>query len=203
MSAHPRPEDESHTPPPTAEAPQRDPHRPDPHRTPAAPGHTLADALLAGGAHPDPTRVRTLPAGDLFDLVSVDLPIGLDALDLMLRAGQPLGPVLADTRHLVRRAGFLLAPGTLARARGLAWWCRGHGVRTCAPGAVVALPPPVTDPADRVQWLVAPDAAPGGETDPAALLGALRRALRHAAAQHLAPVSLLSAPPAAPRRPIG
>ncbi|MGH3416181.1 MAG: hypothetical protein ACRDSS_06930, partial [Actinocrinis sp.] len=89
----------------------------------------------------------------------------------------PLGPVAADARTQVRRVGFLLAPGTLARLHGFAWWCREHGVRTASHGAVVVLPPLVADARARMQWLVSPDGAAGAATDPALLLGALRRAL--------------------------
>jgi hypothetical protein len=140
-----------------------------------APAATAAAALRASYA--DPCRVQAVPAGPLFDAVSVAMDLGLEALDLLLRSGAPLGPVAADGRAQVRRVGFLLAPGTLARAGGFAWWCRAHGLRTASYGDVVALPPLVGDVRARLQWLVPPDGPAGAATDPALLLGALRRAL--------------------------
>jgi hypothetical protein len=143
---------------------------------PPAPAANASAALRAG--YSDPARVAAVPAGPLFDAVSVGMDLGLDALDLLLRAGAPLGPVAADGRAQVRRVGFLLAPGTLARLRGFAWWCRSHGLRTASHGDVVALPPLVGGGAARLLWLVPPPAGGAGAvTDPALLLGALRRAL--------------------------
>jgi len=136
---------------------------------------TASAALRASYA--DPARVQTVPAGPLFDVVSVAMEPGLEALDLLLRSGAPIGPVAADGRAQVRRVGFLLAPGTLAAARGFAWWCRAHGMRTVSHGDVVALPPLLVDARARLQWLVPPEAGPAVATDPALLLAALRRAL--------------------------
>jgi len=78
--------------------------------------------------------VQAVLAGPLFDVVSVAMDPGLEALDLLLRAGAPLGPVAADGRAQVRRVGFLLPAGTLEHARGFAWWCREHGMRTVSHG---------------------------------------------------------------------
>jgi hypothetical protein len=141
---------------------------------PERPPDPLATALRAG--YRDPARIQPLPAGADFDLVSVGMPIGLDALDLMLRAGGPVGPVAADARARVERVGFLLPPGTLRAERGFAWWCRGHGIRTASHGDVVALPPLVGEDG-RMLWLVPPGAPDTGRTDPGLLLSALRRAL--------------------------
>jgi hypothetical protein len=140
-----------------------------------APVATAATALRASYA--DPTRVQIVSAGPLFDVVSVAMEPGLEALDLLLRSGAPIGPVAADGRAQVRRVGFLLAPGTLAAARGFAWWCRAHGMRTVSHGDVVALPPLLMDARARLQWLVPPETGPAAATDPALLLAALRRAL--------------------------
>src|SRR5579859_6763702 len=93
-----------------------------PSAIPTAPVATAAAALRASYA--DPARVQAVPAGPLFDVVSVAMDLGLDALDLLLRCGTPLGPVAADGRAQVRRVGFLLPPDTLARTRGFVWWCR-------------------------------------------------------------------------------
>jgi len=141
---------------------------------PKNPPDPLATALCAG--YPDPARVHPMPAGPAFDLVSVTMRIGLDALDLMLRAGGPVGPVAADARIRVDRVGFLLPPGTLRAERGFAWWCRGHGMRTASDGDVVALPP-LTGEDARMLWLVSPSAPDTGRTDCGLLLSALRRAL--------------------------
>jgi hypothetical protein len=137
-------------------------------------GDPLAYALCAG--YLDPARVQPVPAGRAFDLVSVQMPIGLDALDLMLRSGFPVGPVAADARTRVNRVGFLLVPGTLRTEPGFAWWCRRHGLRTASDGDVVALPPLIGE-STRMVWLVAPGAAGTGRTEPGLLLSALRRAL--------------------------
>lgn len=142
---------------------------------PTAPAATAAAALRA--SYTDPSRVTAVAAGPLFDVVSVAMDLGLEALDLLLRAGAPLGPVAADGRAQVCRVGFLLPAGTLARLRGFAWWCRSHGLRLASHGDVVALPPLIGDARARVQWLVPPEGGPGAATDPALLLGALRRAL--------------------------
>lgn len=137
------------------------------------PARAVSAALRASYA--DPARAQAVPAGPLFDVVSVGMDVGLKTLDLMLRSGVPLGPVAADGRTQVRRVGFLLPPGTLARLAGFAWWCRSHGMRTATHGDVVALPPLIGDAQARLQWLVPPDSVPG--TDPALLLNCLRRAL--------------------------
>ncbi len=142
---------------------------------PLAPVATAAAALRASYA--DPSRVAAVPCGPLFDVVSVAMDLGLEALDLLLRSGAPLGPVAADGRAQVRRVGFLLPAGTFARLHGFSWWCRAHGLRLASHGDVVALPPLVGDARARLQWLVPPEGAPGAATDPALLLGALRRAL--------------------------
>jgi len=134
-----------------------------------------ADAALRA-AYTDPARVQAVPAGALFDAVTVAMDLGLETLDLLLRAGAPLGPVAADARTQVRRVAFLLPPGTLARMRGFAWWCAAHGMRTASHGAILALPPLVADTRARLQWLVPPGAGPAAATDPALLLAALRRA---------------------------
>lgn len=134
----------------------------------------LAYALCA--SYQDPARIQPVPAGDVFDLVSVRMGIGLDALDLMLRAGGPVGPVAADARARVERIGFLLPPGTLRAERGFTWWCRRHGLRTASHGDVVALPPLIGE-STRMVWLVAPGTPGTGRTDAGLLLSALRRAL--------------------------
>ena len=145
---------------------------------PERPVDPLAHALRA--SYLDPARVQPVPAGPAFDLISVQMAIGLDALDLMLRAGGPVGPVAADARARVDRIGFLLPPGTLRAERGFTWWCRRHEMRTASHGDVVALPPLIGE-STRMVWLVPPGSPDTGRTDPGLLLSALRRALN---AQH-------------------
>jgi hypothetical protein len=145
-------------------------------REPAAAEPRPVRAALRA-SYADPARVQAVPAGPLFDVVSVGMDVGLETLDLLLRSGAPLGPVAADGRSQVRRVGFLLPPGSLARLAGFAWWCRSHGMRTASHGDVVALPPLIADAQARLQWLVPPDTVTG--TDPALLLSCLRRALGH------------------------
>ena len=134
----------------------------------------LAYELCA--SYQDPARVQPVPAGLTFDLISVCMAIGLDALDLMLRSGDPVGPVAADARVRVDRVGFLLPPGTLDAEPGFAWWCHRHGLRTASHGDVVALPPLIGE-STRMVWLVPPGAPDTGRTDPGLLLSALRKAL--------------------------
>jgi hypothetical protein len=141
---------------------------------PERPVDPLGYALCA--SYLDPARVQPVPAGPAFDLISVQMAIGLDALDLMLRAGGPVGPVAADARTRVDRVGFLLPPGTLRAERGFTWWCRRHGMRTASHGDVVALPPLIGE-STRMVWLVPPGGPDTGGTDPGLLLSALRRAL--------------------------
>jgi hypothetical protein len=147
------------------------PHHP---RTPPPPAATAASALRA--VYSDPARAQAVPAGYLFDAVTVAMDLGLDTLEQLVQRGAPLGPVAADARNQVHRIGYLLPPGTLARAPGFAWWCRRHGLRTATHGDILTLPPLLADLRCHLQWLVPPDAGPGTATEPALLLGALRRA---------------------------
>ncbi len=144
------------------------------------PGPRCADPLgyALCASYRDPARVQPVSAGTTFDLVSVQMETGLDALDLMLRSGRPVGPVAADARVRVNRVGFLLPPATLQTEPGFAWWCRRHGLRLASDGDVVALPPLVGE-STRMLWLVAPGAAETGRTEPGLLLSALRQALRY------------------------
>jgi hypothetical protein len=129
-------------------------------------------------SYDDPARVQTLAAGPLFDVLSVEMMVGLETAQLLITDRQPLGPVAVDSRLQVRRVGFLLPPDTFRRARGFAWWCRSHAMRTVSHGDVVALPPLIGTASARFQWLVAPGAHGVEGTDPAALLMSLRQVLR-------------------------
>ena len=129
-------------------------------------------------SYADPARVQTLAAGPLFDVLSVEMAVGLETAQLLITDRQSLGPVAVDSRLQVRRVGFLLPPDTFRRASGFAWWCRNHAMRTVSHGDVVALPPLIGSASARFQWLVAPGARGVAGTDPAALLVSLRQVLR-------------------------
>jgi len=129
-------------------------------------------------SYADPARVQTLAAGPLFDVLSVEMMVGLETAQLLITDRQSLGPVAVDSRLQVRRVGFLLPPDTFRRASGFAWWCRSHAMRTVSHGDVVALPPLIGTASARFQWLVAPGVHGIAGTDPAALLVTLRQVLR-------------------------
>jgi hypothetical protein len=143
---------------------------------PAGWADPAASAFRASYA--DPARVQTLAAGPLFDVLSVEMAVGLETAQLLLTGRQPLGPVALDNRLQVRRVGFLLPPDTFRRASGFAWWCRSHAMRTVSHGDVVALPPLIGTGSARFQWLIAPGARGVAGTDPAVLLTGLRQVLR-------------------------
>lgn len=145
---------------------------------PAGWADPAASAFRASYA--DPARVQTLAAGPLFDVLSVEMTVGLETAQLLITDRQPLGPVALDNRLQVRRVGFLLPPDTFRRASGFAWWCRSHAMRTVSHGDVVALPPLIGAGSARFQWLVAPGAHGVIGTDPAVLLAGLRQVLRAA-----------------------
>ena len=143
---------------------------------PAGWADPAASAFRASYA--DPARVQTLAAGPLFDVLSVEMTVGLETAQLLITDRRPLGPVALDNRLQVRRVGFLLPPDTFRRAAGFAWWCRNHAMRTVSHGDVVALPPLIGSGSARFQWLVAPGASGVAGTDPAVLLTGLRQVLR-------------------------
>lgn len=143
---------------------------------PGWPADPATSAFRASYA--DPARVQTLAAGPLFDVLSVEMMVGLETAQLLITDRQPLGPVAVDSRLQVRRVGFLLPPDTFRRASGFAWWCRSHAMRTVSHGDVVALPPLIGTASARFQWLVAPGVHGVAGTDPAALLVSLRQVLR-------------------------
>jgi hypothetical protein len=143
---------------------------------PAGWADPAASAFRASYA--DPARVQTLAAGPLFDVLSVEMTVGLETAQLLITDRRPLGPVALDNRTQVRRVGFLLPPDTFRRAGGFAWWCRNHAMRTVSHGDVVALPPLIGTGSARFQWLVAPGAHGVVGTDPAVLLTGLRQVLR-------------------------
>ncbi|MFE2044762.1 bifunctional DNA primase/polymerase [Streptomyces sp. NPDC059477] len=81
----------------------------------------------------DPRTPYALATGRCFDVVTVDQRLGIEAFDLLLRRGLPLGPAVLD--RTARRGGFLSAP---ARGAGLHSMCR--------PGAGADAPAPLSEP---------------------------------------------------------
>jgi hypothetical protein len=104
----------------------------------------------------DPRVPYVVPAGLLFDVVSVDLRLGMEALDLLRRRRMPLGPVAVDYRS--RRVGFLVPSGARCRFER---WLIGNTLqrpeyRYLELGSYVVLPGPGALSQDRYQWLAAP-----------------------------------------------
>ncbi|MGW0996445.1 bifunctional DNA primase/polymerase [Streptomyces sp. NPDC002523] len=108
----------------------------------------------------DPRTPYVLPTGRVFDVVSVDERVGIEAFDQLLRRGMPFGPIVMD--HRARRMGFLLASKSRQEfARQLA---RGEGAapahRYLSHGCVVVVPGPRAVLGDRYEWLRAPTRRP-------------------------------------------
>ncbi|MFJ3903969.1 bifunctional DNA primase/polymerase [Streptomyces sp. NPDC090025] len=126
----------------------------------------------------DPRAPYPLSTGRVFDVVSVDQRVGIEAFDQLLRKGRPLGPVVLD--HRARRTGFLLPPDSRADfTRRLA---RGAGavpaVRYLGQGSVLVVPGPRSACDDRYAWFRAPaPQAPAGPLIPVALAAALLAAV--------------------------
>ncbi|MFD4322496.1 bifunctional DNA primase/polymerase [Streptomyces sp. NPDC058548] len=122
----------------------------------------------------DPRAPYPLPTGRVFDVVSVDQRVGLEALGQLLHRGMPFGPTLLDRR--ARRMGFLLAPRSrqhfvdrLGRAEGAV-----PAYRYLSHGSVVVVPGPRPLLGDRYEWLRAPARRPpAGPLLPVALAAVL------------------------------
>jgi hypothetical protein len=104
----------------------------------------------------DPRRPLLLPAGQLFDVVSVEQRLGLEAFDQLNRHDLPSGPVMID--HKARRVGFFLS----ANSR---YWFgyfikreakRPVDYRYLSSDSVVVVPGPMPLSGDRYEWLRAP-----------------------------------------------
>ncbi|MFF3838748.1 bifunctional DNA primase/polymerase [Streptomyces sp. NPDC001930] len=122
----------------------------------------------------DPRAPYPLPTGRVFDAVSVDQRVGLEALGQLLDRGLPFGPTVLDRR--ARRMGFLLAPRSrqhFAHRLG-----RGGGAvppyRYLGHGSVVVVPGPRPVLGDRYEWLGDPTRRPSaGPLLPAVLAAVL------------------------------
>ncbi|AXI79647.1 hypothetical protein [Peterkaempfera bronchialis] len=125
----------------------------------------------------NPPGVALLPAGRLWDVLTVPAALGRPALEVLRRRPTSPGPVLArsadsaDSTDMADMAdsslGFLVPPGTTAR------WI-GTGMHGAGDGTLVAVPHPRRS-AHGLRWLVAPDGS-GRLTDPVALELALHEA---------------------------
>ena len=123
--------------------------------------------------HPAPSAARSASPGSASegqpcDLVTVPARQGLEAVDI-LRLRDGVGPVLHDRAG--DTLGFLVPPGTAER-----WELSGSACTQTFPRSSRAVPsePPVAG----TGWLVPPDGAHVGATDPAELRAALGEAAR-------------------------
>lgn len=104
----------------------------------------------------DPRSPYPVPTGETFDLVSVDLRLGLETADLLRRRRMPLGPVALD--YAARRAGFLVPTDS---RQGFERQLHIETLHTPAyryleEGSYAVLPGPEALSADRHQWLTTP-----------------------------------------------
>ncbi|MFK4147426.1 hypothetical protein [Streptomyces sp. NPDC004065] len=113
----------------------------------------------------EPRGVALLPAGRVWDVLILPWRLGLPTLDVLTRALDRLGPVLAGFGD--GGMGFLVPPGTAAR------WL-GTGIRGVGAGTWIVVPHPERT-SGPVRWLVPPDGT-GTLTDPALLELALHEA---------------------------
>jgi hypothetical protein len=106
--------------------------------------------------HDNPRAPYTFPTGDGFDVVVVDVRLGLEAVDLLRRRRMPLAPVALD--HALHQAGFLLPPGSRTLFERLLTLDTLHApeYRYLGRGSFVVLPGPGSLPSDRHQWLNGP-----------------------------------------------
>ncbi|MEU0936306.1 hypothetical protein [Embleya sp. NPDC005971] len=112
---------------------------------------------------------RLAATGVTFDVITVDMPLGLAALQLLRGRDMPLGPVILDDRW--RRIGFLVPPQRDDPVPEVELRC---GPRQVGVGAWVVLP--TGDQDTMVTWLQPP--AAGDHLTPT---GIVREALREAA----------------------
>lgn len=116
------------------------------------------------------------------DLVTVPARQGLEAVDILRRARDGLGPVLHDTA--CDTLGFLVPPGTADGWDLPGSACTqtaGRGIRINAvtePASGIPPRAPDEPPGIGTGWLVPPDAAYTVATDPAELRAALGEAAR-------------------------
>lgn len=128
-------------------------------------------ALTAASAEPSAAR-RAVPdstsESQPCDLVTVPARQGLEAVDI-LRLRDGVGPVLHDRAG--DTLGFLVPPGTAAF-----WDLPGSACTQTFPRRSRSVPP--EPPVAGTGWLVPPDGAHRGTTEPAELRAALGEAAR-------------------------
>ncbi|MFI6021300.1 bifunctional DNA primase/polymerase [Streptomyces sp. NPDC051287] len=104
----------------------------------------------------DPRSPYMVPAGRLFDMVTVGQRVGMETFDQLLRRGLPFGPTVLD--HGSQRVGFFL--GSKSREDFAHYLEREEGTppvyRYLSGGSVVVVPGPMPMPGDRYEWLRAP-----------------------------------------------
>ncbi|MFI6986494.1 hypothetical protein ACIBSV_49205 [Embleya sp. NPDC050154] len=116
---------------------------------------------------------RPVATGVLFDVIAVDVPLGLAALRLLRERGVPLGAVVLDQRS--RRVGILVPPQAHEPVPKDELRC---GPRQIGLGSWVVMPG--ADPDARVTWL-RPPATSDGIADHLTPTLAVRAAIREAA----------------------
>ncbi|MEV7670590.1 hypothetical protein [Streptomyces sp. NPDC088752] len=134
-------------------------------------------AQSAARPAPAPGTAGTESAAEAWDLVTVPVRQGLEAVDILRRAGAPaVGPVVHD--GTCDTLGFLVPPGTAA-----GWDMPGSAcTRTSGRGLRLPELPELPEPAGGAPrpagWLLPPG---DGDTDPVTDPVVLRRALGEAA----------------------
>ncbi len=124
----------------------------------------------------DPRTPYPIPTGDTFDVISVDLRLGLEAADLLRRPRMPLPPVALD--YFTRRSEFIVPTDSLRVFDRQVHMETLHApsYRYVGERSYVLLPGPEALASDRHQWLIGPPRRP--------VSGA-----RHATALALTPVA--------------
>jgi hypothetical protein len=107
----------------------------------------------------DPRRPYGLPAGRRFDVVVVELRLGVETFAQLERHRLPVGPVMAD--WAMQAVGFFLPPGSRERfGRMLSGEPDGAPTYRYLDGEkwLVVVPGPMPLSGDRYTWLRAPSA---------------------------------------------
>ncbi|NLU69714.1 hypothetical protein [Streptomyces sp. HNM0574] len=113
-----------------------------------------------------PDGMAMLPAGRLWDVLSVSSTLGYPTLDILTSRLDRPGPVLSEPDGA--RIGFFVPAGTAAR------WL-GTGIRCAGRGTWIVVPYPGTASTGGLRWLVPPDGH-GTLNDPALFELALHEA---------------------------
>jgi hypothetical protein len=108
----------------------------------------------------DPRTPYPVPTGDTFDVISVDLRLGLEAADLLRRRRMPLPPIALD--YFTRRAEFIVPTDSLRVFDRQVHMETLHApsYRYVGERSYVLLPGPEALASDRHQWLISPPRRP-------------------------------------------